>query len=69
MFGVDVPMFYLFNGPYIVVPVLAAIGLIAQPGKAVTAGWPPWLQAVRQASVSSASPTEFSFRFGQSGTA
>ena len=36
----DVPpsnwtMFYLFNGPYIVVPVLAAIWLIARTRKAV----------------------------------
>jgi hypothetical protein len=32
------PMFYLFNGPYVVVPVLAAIWLIAQPGKPSRAG-------------------------------
>ncbi|MGZ3336140.1 MAG: EXPERA domain-containing protein [Isosphaeraceae bacterium] len=31
-------MFYLLNGPYIVVPVLAAIWLIARTRKAVTAG-------------------------------
>ena len=31
-------MFYLFNGPYIVVPVLAAIWLIARTRNTVTAG-------------------------------